>query len=137
MTNDERYEVARRLREIDFEGTFDLNEKMEMVGDIIGDPFSVMLMNDFTNRLADLIEPELEQTCYDKEVIKLASDSGGPIEKGETVYLIDGDGTPLTVVETPKEECYQSIVVQLPNGSKTGFDPLRLTRTKPEPLDCF
>lgn len=57
---------------------------------------------------------------------------GLSIENGETVYLIDGDGTPLTVVETPKEGCYQSIVVQFPNGSKTGFDPPRLTRTKPK-----
>lgn len=64
-------------------------------------------------------------------------ENGWSIEKGETVYLIDGDGTPLTVIETPKEGCYQSIIVQFPNGSKTGFDSPRLTRTKPEPLDCF
>lgn len=62
---------------------------------------------------------------------------GVPIHDGETVYLVDGDDTPLTVEEMPKDGCYQCVVVRLPNGSKTAFDPPRFTHAKPEPPDSW
>lgn len=74
ISNDERREVAHKLRDMNFEGSVFLHEKMEMVGDAIGDSFSDILMNDFTNRLADLIEPEPERTC---RIEKHAESRGG------------------------------------------------------------
>lgn len=78
----------------------------------------------------------LDPMCFTHKRPVLSAD-GVPIKAGDTVYLVDGDGTPLTVVETPIEGCYQSVVVRLPNGSKTAFDPSRFTHTKPEPPDSW
>lgn len=99
-TNDERRKVARRLREIDFEGAFDLHEKIEMVGDVISDPFSDMLVNDFTNRLADLIEPgsELTNECDRDALLNLADD----LE--EEWHLFD-DARSLSVCERIRKAC--------------------------------
>lgn len=59
------------------------------------------------------------------------------IHKDETVYVKDGDGTPLVVVETPESGCYQSVVVMYPNGKKNSFDPTRITHVKPGEPDSW
>ena len=63
-TNDERREVAERLRKIELVKLPDTGEEMKAIHEAVGcwfgqDHFS----EEWTDRLADLIEPEPERTC--------------------------------------------------------------------------
>lgn len=58
------------------------------------------------------------------------------INDDETVYIVDGNGEPLYVIDT-KEDGYQTVIVRNPSGYVNNYDAQRLTHTKPEPPDSW
>lgn len=52
------------------------------------------------------------------------------IHDDETVYLVDGNGEPLYVIDT-KADGYQTVIVRNPSGHVNNYDAQRLTHTKP------
>lgn len=96
ITDEERREVARRLREIELAKLPDSDREMQAIHEAVGCLFNQPhYFNDVTDRLADLIEPEPERTCIN------LSDNGGFTcsECGANVYgasygssYVDGDG---------------------------------------------
>lgn len=57
MEDSKRIDIANKLRHIDFSGTFDLHDKMDLISNALGCYFSETLIDDFANDLANLIEP--------------------------------------------------------------------------------
>lgn len=67
ITDDERREVARRLREVDMDDFGSYSEEHEVIETILGCWLGCKHENEPLNeRLADLIEPEPERTCHIK-----------------------------------------------------------------------
>lgn len=63
---------------------------------------------------------------------KLLDADGVEINVGDTVYSVNYGKAALEVIELPRSECYQSVVIRnIETGSKGGFDAPQLTHIKP------